>query len=111
GLYFGEWGRAVMRYAPELPGNAFSPLKEIEFAAGAENDPYGFKPTDLVVDRDGSLLIADWADGQRPKRGRARVYRVQYVGPALLPDQKTVLNVREGRAGVPILPNQPPKDL
>ena len=55
-------------------------MKEIEFAAGAENDPYGFKPTDLVVDRDGSLLIADWADGQRPKRGRARIYRVQYVG-------------------------------
>ena len=80
GLYFCEWGRAVMRYAPESPGKEFSPVKEIEFASGAENDPYGFKPTDLVVDRDGSLLIADWADGQRPKRGRARIYRVQYVG-------------------------------
>ena len=80
GLYFCEWGRAVMRYSPESPGKAFSPVKEIEFASGAENDPYGFKPTDLVVDRDGSLLIADWADGQRPKRGRARIYRVQYVG-------------------------------
>ncbi|MFM9966499.1 MAG: HEAT repeat domain-containing protein [Planctomycetaceae bacterium] len=80
GLYFCEWGRAVMRYVAESPGNAFSPVKEIEFASGAENDPYGFKPTDLVVDRDGSLLIADWADGQRPKRGRARVYRVQFVG-------------------------------
>ncbi len=80
GLYFCEWGRAVMRYAPESPDKAFSSVKEIEFAAGAENDPYGFKPTDLVVDRDGSLLIADWADGQRPKRGRARIYRVQFVG-------------------------------
>ncbi len=80
GLYFCEWGRAVMRYSPESPGKAFSPVKEIEFASGAENDPYGFKPTDLVVDRDGSMLIADWADGQRPKRGRARIYRVQYVG-------------------------------
>lgn len=80
GLYFCEWGRAVMRYAPESPGKAFSPVKEVEFASGAENDPYGFKPTDLVVDRDGSMLIADWADGQRPKRGRARIYRVQYVG-------------------------------
>ncbi len=80
GLYFCEWGRAVMRYAPETPGKPFSPMKEIEFASGAENDPYGFKPTDLVVDRDGSLLIADWADGQRPKRGRARIYRVQFVG-------------------------------
>ncbi len=73
GLYFCEWGRAVMRYVPGSPG------KEVEFASGAENDPYGFKPTDLVVDRDGSLLIADWADGQRPKRGRARIYRVQSV--------------------------------
>ncbi len=80
GLYFCEWGRAVMRYMPESPGKAFSRVKEIEFASGAENDPYGFKPTDLVVDRDGSMLIADWADGQRPKRGRARIYRVQYVG-------------------------------
>lgn len=80
GLYFCEWGRAVMRYVPESPGRPFSPVKEIEFASGAENDPYGFKPTDLVVDRDGSLLIADWADGQRPKRGRARIYRVEYVG-------------------------------
>lgn len=80
GLYFCEWGRAVMRYEPQSPGKPFSPMKEIEFASGAENDPYGFKPTDLVVDRDGSLLIADWADGQRPKRGRARIYRVQYVG-------------------------------
>src|SRR5262249_28621805 len=38
----------------------------------------GFKPTDLVVDRDGSLLVADWADGQRPQRGRARIYRIHY---------------------------------
>jgi putative membrane-bound dehydrogenase-like protein len=101
GLYFCEWGRAVMRYVPQRGG--FKPVSEIEFAAGAENDPYGFKPTDLVVDRDGSLLIADWADGQRPKRGRARVYRVQYVGRALLPDQKAANTEPQGRAGVPIL--------
>src|SRR5262249_9145147 len=50
--------------------------KEIEFAAGADNDPYGFKPTDLVVERDGSLIVADWCDGQRPKRGRGRIYRL-----------------------------------
>ena len=81
GLYFCEWGRAVMRYAPEPLGSSFAPLKEIEFAAGAENDPYGFKPTDLVVDRDGSLLVADWADGQRPKRGRARIYRISHTTP------------------------------
>src|SRR5262249_53484479 len=48
--------------------------------AGSANDPYGFKPTDLVVDRDGSLFISDWADGQRPKRGRGRIYHVRYVG-------------------------------
>src|SRR5262249_24207775 len=45
-----------------------------------ENDPYGFKPTDLVIDRDGSLLVSDWADGQRPRRGRGRVYRITYTG-------------------------------
>jgi putative membrane-bound dehydrogenase-like protein len=78
-LFFCEWGRAVMRYVPKRLGAGFAPIDEIEFAAGAENDPYGFKPTDLVVDRDGSLLIADWCDGQRPKRGRARIYRVRYL--------------------------------
>jgi putative heme-binding domain-containing protein len=51
-------------------------VKEFEFAAGAENDPYGFKPTDLVVQRDGALFVSDWADGQRPKRGRGRIYRI-----------------------------------
>jgi putative heme-binding domain-containing protein len=55
-------------------------MKEAQFAAGAANDPYGFKPTDVIVDRDGSLLVGDWADGQRPKRGRGRIYRIQYEG-------------------------------
>jgi putative membrane-bound dehydrogenase-like protein len=81
-FFFCEWGRAVMRYVPERSGSGFAPIKEIEFAAGAENDPYGFKPTDLVVDRDGSLLIADWCDGQRPKRGRGRIYRITATTPA-----------------------------
>jgi len=77
-LFFCEWGRAVVRYSPRREGSGFNPLKEIEFAAGAANDPYGFKPTDLVVDYDGSLIVADWADGQRPKRGRARIYRIRH---------------------------------
>jgi putative membrane-bound dehydrogenase-like protein len=79
-LFFCEWGRSVVRYRPERAGAGFAPVKEAEFAAGAENDPYGFKPTDLVVDHDGSLLVADWADGQQPKRGRGRVYRISYPG-------------------------------
>jgi putative membrane-bound dehydrogenase-like protein len=86
-LFFCEWGRSVVRYRPERAGAGFAPVKEVEFASGAENDPYGFKPTDLVVDRDGSLLVADWADGQQPKRGRGRVYRISYPGaqPAARP--------------------------
>jgi putative membrane-bound dehydrogenase-like protein len=79
-LFFCEWGRAVVRYRPERKGGGFAPLKEIDFASGAANDPYGFKPTDLVVERDGSLIVVDWADGQRPRRGRGRVYRIGYVG-------------------------------
>ena len=54
-------------------GASFAQPQEIDFAAGAANDPYGFKPTDLVVGQDGSLFVSDWADGQRPKRGRGRV--------------------------------------
>ena len=26
------------------------------------------------------MLVSDWGDGQRPKRGRARIYRIQYAG-------------------------------
>jgi putative heme-binding domain-containing protein len=75
-LFFCEWGRSVVRYRPRRSGSGFAPLKEEVFATGADNDPYGFKPTDLVVARDGALFVADWADGQRPKRGRGRIYRI-----------------------------------
>lgn len=75
-LYFCEWGRAVVRYPLTACGSSFAGVQEFDFAAGAANDPYGFKPTDLVVDYDGSLLISDWGDGQRPKRGRGRIYRI-----------------------------------
>ncbi len=81
-LFFCEWGRAVMRYRPERADGGFAPLKEHLFAAGADNDPYGFKPTDLVVERDGSLMVADWADGQQPKRGRGRIYRIRATDAA-----------------------------
>ncbi|HUE71215.1 MAG TPA: PVC-type heme-binding CxxCH protein [Pirellulaceae bacterium] len=77
-LFFCEWGKSVVNYRPQRAGCGFAPLAEIQFAAGAENDPYGFKPTDLIVDRDGSLVVADWCDGQRPKRGRGRVYRITH---------------------------------
>jgi putative membrane-bound dehydrogenase-like protein len=79
-LFFCEWGRSVVRYELRRAGSAFAPVKEIEFATGAANDPYGFKPTDLVVQRDGTLMVADWADGQRPRRGRGRIYHIAYVG-------------------------------
>ena len=89
-LFFCEWGRAVMRCRPEPAGSSFAPLKEIEFASGDAADPYGFKPTDLVVDRDGSLIVADWADGQRPKRGRGRIYRIAAAeGVRVLPRSRS----------------------
>jgi putative membrane-bound dehydrogenase-like protein len=79
-LFFCEWGRAVMRYRPEHSGSSFAPIRQMEFAVGGDNDPYGFKPTDLVAQRDGSLIVADWADGQQPKRGRGRIYRIAASG-------------------------------
>src|SRR5262249_32729257 len=79
-LFFCEWGRSVVRYQPRRAGSGFAPLKEMEFASGAAADPYCFKPTDCVVQRDGTLMISDWADGQRPKRGRGRIYHIAYVG-------------------------------
>ncbi len=80
-LFFCEWGRAVMHCRTGRSGGGFGPTKEFEFAAAAANDPYGFKPTDLVLEQDGSLIVADWADGQRPKRGRGRIYRIS-AGPS-----------------------------
>lgn len=78
-LFNCEWGKSVVRCVPKREGSGFAQLKEIEFATGADDDPYGFKPTDLVVDRDGSLFVSDWADGQRPKRSRGRIYRITYA--------------------------------
>ena len=79
-LFFCEWGKSVVRYHPQRQGSGFGPLPETEFAAGAPTDPYGFKPTDLIVDREGSLVVADWCDGQRPNRGRGRIYRITHRG-------------------------------
>jgi putative membrane-bound dehydrogenase-like protein len=79
-LFFCEWGRSVVHYRPRHQGSGFAPLAEMVFATGAANDPYGFKPTDLVILRDGTMMVADWADGQRPKRGRGRIYRIAHVG-------------------------------
>ena len=84
-LFFCEWGRSVVVYKRERKGAGFAGVTEIEFAAGASNDPYGFRPTDLIVDRDGSLLVTDWADGQRPKRGRGRIYRIRAEAAAAVP--------------------------
>jgi putative membrane-bound dehydrogenase-like protein len=77
-LFCCEWGRAVVRCERKRQGSSFAPMQEIDFATGAPNDPYGFKPTDVIVDYDGSLLVSDWCDGQRPKRGRGRIYRIAY---------------------------------
>jgi putative membrane-bound dehydrogenase-like protein len=79
-LLFCEWGRSIVRYRPARSGSSFAPLEQTEFAAGGDGDPYGFKPTDLVAQRDGSLIVTDWADGQQPKRGRGRIYRITAHG-------------------------------
>jgi putative membrane-bound dehydrogenase-like protein len=89
-LFFCEWGRSIVRYRREHAGSGFAPMKEIEFASGGDADPYGFKPTDVIVDRDGSLLVADWGDGQRPKRGRGRVYRIQHGDPKRVGPEQVV---------------------
>src|SRR4029078_1809688 len=81
-LFFCEWGRSVVRYQLRRAGSDFAPTQEMEFGAGAATDPYGFRPTDLVVQRDGTLMVSDWADGQRPKRGRGRIYHIAAVGAA-----------------------------
>jgi putative membrane-bound dehydrogenase-like protein len=87
-LFFCEWGRSVVRYELHRSGSGFRPVKEIEFAAGDPKDTYPLKPTDLVVQRDGSLMVSDYADGQRPRRGRGRIYRIAYVGKGAAPVER-----------------------
>jgi putative membrane-bound dehydrogenase-like protein len=79
-LFFCEWGKAVVRYELKPASSGFAPVKELEFAAGDSKDIYPFKPTDIVVQRDGTMMVADYADGQQPKRGRGRIYQIAYVG-------------------------------
>ncbi|MCE9529158.1 MAG: HEAT repeat domain-containing protein [Planctomycetales bacterium] len=78
GLFFCEWGKSLVRYELQGAEGNFIPSREYEFAAGAETDPYGFKPTDVVVQRDGTIMVSDYADGQRPKRGRGRIYYIEW---------------------------------
>lgn len=77
-LFCCEWGRGIVRYHQSRNSSSFTPMTETDFATGAPDDPYGFKPTDLIVDYDGSILVSDWCDGQRPKRGRGSIYRISY---------------------------------
>ncbi len=77
-LLFCEWGKSVVRYPLKHDGSGFEPVKEFEFAAGDSKDTYPFKPTDVIVQRDGSVMISDYADGQRPKRGRGRIFHIRY---------------------------------
>lgn len=77
-LFFCEWGKSLVRYPLRHEGAGFARPEEIEFATSAQNDPYGLKPTDVVVQRDGSIMISDYADGQRPTRGRGRIYHVRW---------------------------------
>src|SRR4029434_3824496 len=86
-LFNCEWGRAVVRYPLERSGATFATRPETDFRAGAARDPYGFHPTDLVVDRDGSLFVSDWADGQRPRRGRGRIYRITHSNARPIPSR------------------------
>src|SRR5438105_1642228 len=79
-LFFCEWGKSLVRYELKRAGAGFAPVKEIEFAAGDPKDTYPFKPTDVVVQRDGTMMVSDYADVQRPKRGRGRIYHIAYVG-------------------------------
>lgn len=75
-LFFGVRGESVVTYSRRRSGSSFRPLKEIVFATGAAGDSDPFESADVVVDRDGSLLISEWADGQQPKRGQGRIYRI-----------------------------------
>jgi putative membrane-bound dehydrogenase-like protein len=86
-LFLCEWGRSVNVVLREPRGSTFAPMTETVFASGDPADPYGFKPTDVIVDADGSLLVADWADDQRPKRGRGRVYRIRVEPPGVEPPE------------------------
>jgi putative membrane-bound dehydrogenase-like protein len=81
-VFFCEWGKSLVRYPLRRDGSSFARPQETEYAAGRNGDPYGFQPTDVIVQRDGTLMVSDYADGQRPKRGRGRIYHIAHLGDA-----------------------------
>jgi putative membrane-bound dehydrogenase-like protein len=89
-LFLCEWGKSLVRYPLSRDKSSFARHGETEFAVSAEGDPYGFKPTDVVVQSDGTLMVSDYADGQRPKRGRGRIYKIATAEPS--PELKTPMN-------------------
>jgi putative membrane-bound dehydrogenase-like protein len=95
-LFFCEWGKSLVRYPLHRARGGFAPTAEFEFAVGAAGDPYGFKPTDVVVQRDGSLMVSDYADGQRPKRGRGRIYHIAYTGDGVKEQRNSPADAIDG---------------
>ena len=68
GSYLGNLASGGLGMKPVASLTVLLPIVVAGCLAGCQ----AVEPTDLVVQRDGSLIVADWADGQRPRRGRAQ---------------------------------------
>jgi len=54
---------------------------KLSFAAGGDNDPYGFKPTDLITQRDGSMIVGRLGRRSATEAGvAAAFYRIAASG-------------------------------
>jgi len=93
-----EWGRGMIIHCKPEPKGATFELPETTFLADEKlpGAPYQFRPTNIVVAPDQSLLIADWGTSPLyPTTAKGRVLRVKYTGPAprpVAPHAATLLN-------------------
>ncbi len=82
-LLLDNWGahgfsgsnRAVFSYQPDARGQIVS--KEPLFSCKDSH----FRPSSIVLDRDGNLLIADWYGRDDESDMTGRIWRLKYTGP------------------------------
>jgi putative membrane-bound dehydrogenase-like protein len=95
-LLLDNWGahgfnganRAVFRFVPDEHGNI---VKQEMFVSCT--DPH-FRPSHIIVDPDGNLLIADWYGRDDESDLTGRIWRVKYKGK----DKPVVTHQRDGAA-------------
>lgn len=92
-LFLDNWGahgfdgpnRCIFRYAPDDRGDIVKKEKFLEC-----KDPH-FRPSHILLDADGSMLVADWYGRDDESDSTGRIWRVSYKGGSKYPLARTDL--------------------